>query len=441
MLFTILAACSGIGGTDSAETDWVYNLQVKTSEEIPSVLEVSFETPQDAVAWVEFGIDSPDERATAANTASSDHTFAVVGPGALKDVVMRVVVEVDGEQHVSGVFTETTGGLMPETPTFDITINNYDAPEEAVLLMGVYNDPSYLVMLNFDGEVIWSKATGTSDEGYGLGVLPVDGQIHYNFFEKNVNDGDYGTMSLSGKVISETHTPGGHHFFTISPDGEPVWIQEDIRSEPEGDIIGDQITVGLGDDARSIFSTWDHFTFEPNPGTMPEWTHANWIEYHPDRDSYLISTAYTDTLAEIDTDGNPLRIIGGRNAVPSDVDYIYDDPGDLFSRPHGINWTSKGDLLVFSTVNNVSSVIRYELDDDNGVMFGRWQFGEEYGYEAKALGEARELPDGNILIGWGSVGLIQVVDPSTNTVLWEAQSALEQFPTQLHYLDSPYSTH
>jgi hypothetical protein len=440
MFLTVLMACGGGQGIDGAETDWIYNLEVQVAEDAPTVLEVTFDAPADVVAWIEYGLSSPDESTTSSSTAAGNHSISVIGGGAYTEVMMRVVVESDGEQFKSGVFSATTEGLMPGTPTFEVTVDNYDPPQDAVLLMGVYNDPSYLVMLNFDGDVVWSRSTGTSQEGYGLGVLPVDGEIHYNFFEKGINDGAYGKMSLTGEKLSIEDTPGGHHFFSISPDGEPVWIKDDVRSIGNEEVVGDQIVVGLGEDARSIFSTWDHFTFEPNPGTAPEWTHANWVEYHPDRDSYLISTAYTDTLVEMDTEGNPLRIFGGRRAAAGDSDYVFDDPGSLFSRPHGINWTSKGDLLVFSTIQNVSSVIRYEINDDTGVMIERWRFGEEYGYEAMALGEVHELSDGNILIGWGSVGLIQVVDPTTNTVLWEAQSALEQFPTQLHYLDNPYIT-
>jgi hypothetical protein len=439
LLASILFACTANEGLLGAETEWVYGLEVATSEEIPSVIEVSFTTPEDAVAWIEFGEDSTS-RSTAVDAASTEHSFSVIGPGPLTEVTMRVVVEVNGQQHTSGVFTHTSGGLLPETPTFEVTVDNYDPPEDAVLLMAVYNDPSFLVMLNFDGEVIWSKSTGASFDGYGLGVLPVDGQIHYNFFEKGVSNGLYGKFSLSGKDIAVEDTPGAHHFFTIGPDDKPVWIQEDIHEDELGEVIGDQIVVGMGDEAESIFTTWDYVTFQPNPGTLPEWTHANWIEYHPDRDSYLVSTAYTDTLFELDTTGTPIRTFGGRNAVPSDVDYIFDDPGALFSRPHGINWTSKGELMVFSTVNNISSTVIYEVNDDNGVLYERWRFGEEYGYEAKALGEVHELEDGNILISWGSVGLLQVVDPTTSTVLWEAQSALEQFPTQVHYLDNPYVT-
>ena len=441
LLTALLMGCDvGSGSLAAAETDWIQNLSVTTSEAIPTVLEVSFDTPEPVVAWVEFGSDSPGEHSTAMKGAS-EHTFAVIGGDPLSDVYMRVVVEVDGERYESGIFTHTTGQLLPDTPTFDVTINNYDPPEDAVLLMSVYNDPSALVMLNFDGEVIWSKTIIDNDDGIGLGVLPLNGELYYNTFEDSKwTDAKLTRMSLSGKVIEETSTPEAHHFFTSGPNGELTWIKYDAQNvSGYNTVLGDQIVTDL-DNPRTLLSTWDHLSFQVSNSTLPEWTHANWIEYNADRDSYLMSTAYTDTLIEMDTEGNPLRIIGGVESAQGDSDYGFESPASKFSYPHGSHWTSKGELLVFSTRDNVSGVIRYEVDDDTNTLRERWRFGEEYRYNALALGEVHELPDDNILISWGSVGILQVVDPSTDTVLWEAQSGLRQFPTQVHYMDSPYTT-
>ncbi|MFT5679504.1 MAG: hypothetical protein ACI8RZ_000408 [Myxococcota bacterium] len=438
LLASILLACTANEGTQSADTEWISGIETATSEEIPSVIEVRFSTPEDAVAWIEFG-DENLTRSTAVSALSTEHSFAVVGASPLSEVTMRVVVQVDGEEHHSGVFSHESGGLLPETPTFEIMIDNYDPPEEAVLLMSVYSDPTYLVMLNFDGEVVWSKSNGGENDGHGLGILPVNGEIQYNFFENVWDNGQFNRMSLSGDPIETVDTPDSHHFFTAGPNGEPAWIQ--YTAEPQGNgspVLGDSLVIGTGEDARELFSTWDHLTFQPDPGNLPEWTHANGIEYSADRDSYLMSTAFADTLIEMDTEGNPLRIIGGLNSA--DSDYQFEDEDDTFSYPHGVRWTSKGDLLLFSTIDNVTRANRYELNDETGIISKRWEFGADDGHEAHVLGEAHELDDGNILLSWGSVGILQVVDPATDTILWEARSALQEFPTQVHYLDSPYTT-
>lgn len=438
LLISMMLACTANNEAASADTEWVSGIGTATSEEIPSVIEVSFSTPEQAVAWIEFG-DENLTRSTAAGAPGTEHSFAIVGASPLSEVTMRVVVQIDGEEHRSGVFTHTSGGLLPETPTFEITVDNYDPPEEAVLLMSVYSEPSYLVMLNFDGEVVWSKSSGDAEDGHGLGILPVAGEIQYNFFEGVWDNGEIHRMSLSGKLIDVAETPDSHHFFTAGPAGEPVWIQYEAQAQDSGNpVLGDRLMTGTGADAQPLFSTWDHLTFQPDPSNLPEWTHANGVEYSADRDSYLMSTAFADTLIEMDTEGNPLHIIGGYNSA--DSDYRFDTPDDTFSYPHGVRWTSKGDLLVFSTLDRVSSVIRYELDDETGTIWKRWEFGADYGYESRVLGEVHELEDGNILISWGSVGILQVVDPTTDTVLWEAQSALQEFPTQVHYLDTPYTT-
>jgi hypothetical protein len=438
LLIATLLACSQDSIVKNPDTDWVNGVNVSNSEEIPSVVEVSFSTPEQAVAWIEFG-DQNLSRTTAVGDFSTEHNIAVVGASPLSNVMMRVVVQIDGEEHRSGVFSHKSGGLLPGTPNFDITVDNYDHSEEAVLLMSVYGEPSHLVMLNFDGEVVWSKSSGDADGGKGLGVLPVGGEIQYNRFEGLWDNGTLNRISLSGKPIETIETLDSHHFFTVGPDGESVWIQHDVQT-PEGNnpVVGDRLMSGTGDNAQVLFSTWEHLTFQSNPSNLPEWTHANGIEYSADRNSYLMSTAFADTLIEIDTEGNPLRIIGGYNSA--DSDYQFDNPDDTFSYPHGVRWTSKGDLLVFSTLDTVSKIIRYELDDETGTICKRWEFGADQGYEARLLGEVHELEDGNILVSWGSVGILQVIDPITNTVLWEVQSALQEFPSQIHYLDTPYAT-
>ncbi|MDG1480755.1 MAG: aryl-sulfate sulfotransferase [Myxococcota bacterium] len=424
----------------SAETEWIQNIAVTTSDDIPMVLEVTFDTPQAATAWVEFGDGSPDESVTASKDATS-HEFAVIGGQPLSDVYMRVIVEFDGEQYESGIFTHTTGQQLPEMPTFEVMVNNYDPPESAVLLMSVYNNPSALVMLDFDGQVVWSRGTIDNSDGLGVGVLPMNGEIYYNTFSDNRwRNAQLTRMSLSGEVLQTIDTPDAHHFFTPGPDNEIAWIQYDAETpDTQSPVYGDRIVIGV-DNPQPLISTWDHLTFEANAENLPEWTHANWVEYNPERDSYLMSTAFTDVIIEADTDGNPLRIMGGVNAAAGDSDYSFESQESQFSFPHGPHWTSKGDLLVFSTRNGISSAVRYEVDDDTSTLREQWRFGEDLRLNALALGEVQELPDDNILINWGSVGIIQVVEPSTDTVLWEARSGLQEFPAQVHYMDSPYAT-
>ena len=64
MFLTVLMACGGGQGIDGAETDWIYNLEVQAAEDAPTVLEVTFDAPADVVAWIEYGLSSPEESTT-----------------------------------------------------------------------------------------------------------------------------------------------------------------------------------------------------------------------------------------------------------------------------------------------------------------------------------------------------------------------------------------
>ena len=79
MFLVALMACGGGQGTDGAETDWIYNLEVQVAEAAPTVLEVTFDAPNNVVAWVEYGLVSPDESTTAVSTSAASHSIPVIG--------------------------------------------------------------------------------------------------------------------------------------------------------------------------------------------------------------------------------------------------------------------------------------------------------------------------------------------------------------------------
>jgi hypothetical protein len=121
------------------------------------------------------------------------------------------------------------------------------------------------------------------------------------------------------------------------------------------------------------------------------------------------------------------------------MEYGFFDYNHAFTFPHGVHWTQNDELLVFSTFQNVSRAIRYSIDDEQKKLREVWSFGAEYGYNAHVLGSVEELEDGNILINWGSVGMLQIVSPQ-GIVLWEARTLLQTFINDVHILDGPYGS-
>ena len=442
LLFPFLFACTprDLPATVVAETEWIQDIEVSTSEVVPTALEVRFTTPEEAIGWVEFGVGSADDLTTPAAELGTEHALAVIGNPALSEVTMRVVIEVDGERHTSGTFTHETGQLLPATPVLDVTVNEYAPPENTQLLMSIFGPVSHLVMMDLQGNVTWSLAQGSKEESYGLSVSPGDGELLYNLFELGGTVASIERVDLLGNPLESVQTDDAHHFFSEGPEQTLVWLEEDARDIDGVEIIGDVLMQrSSGGEEEILFSHWDNFTLPLMPSGMQymEWTHSNWIGYDETRETYLLSNAYTNTIAELDTSGEPIRVMGGPGAM--DSEYVFGSVEQAFEYPHGPHWMDNGDLLVFTTTDDLSRVVRYSVDEEYKQLNEVWSYGESYGFEALWLGEVQELPDGNILISWGSVGILQIVSPDDGELLWEASTSFQFFFSQIHVMSDPYT--
>lgn len=434
---------------EEAETVWIQDIAVAAAEAVPTTLAVSFTTTTAGPAWVEYSIEGGPWQQTPPSDEETEHTIPVIA-GSLVDVELRIVASLEGASRESGVFAAQSGGLLPGTPTIEITINNYTPPENTSLLMSVFGEVSHVVMADFDGTVSWALPQGSLDENL-RGGLSVEqsvlrpGELIFNTFNPDDFEGadaEIWRVNLLGEPLERLSTPGAHHFVTQTPDGDLLWMRVDARKQGKVTIIGDEVirhNLASGESAP-FFNTWDTLELPRNlpPGTYFDWTHLNWMTYSPARDSYLLSTAYANTLIELDTDGDVLRLINGFD-VP-DLGYEYDDIQDAFAYPHGVHWAQDDtSLLVFSTRDRVSHAARYTIDEEAQSLSLVWEYGREKGQESVVLGEVQELSDGNYLVSWGGLGILQIVTPYQE-VLWEARTALGSFFSQTHLITDPYGS-
>ena len=439
MLIALLA-CSQPDPTSpaEAETAWIEDISATTSAVIPTVIEVTFTSPEAGVGWVEFSAEAVGEQSTPRGESGTAHRALVVG-GALQDVQLQAVVEVDGERHVSGTFSAETGQLLPGTPVPEVTVSGYDGPEHAALLMSIYGSPGFMVMMDLSGEVLWSLEQGDDDHN-GIGLLPDGDRLRFNLFGGGASDitPQIVHIDLAGEEVDRFENPEAHHFFTIDNDETITWIQSEERAVDGVTVRGDTLWSREPDGAElMLFSAWNSLTLpDITADTFMDWTHGNWVRWDSGRGSYLFSMANTNTVLELSPGGEPLRKFGGPGAV--DAEYTFGSVEQAFAYPHGAPGAANGDLLVFSTADGISRAVRYDVDDELHKLTEVWSHGEELGLESLVLGEVQELPDGNILVSWGSIGMVQIVSPA-GEVLWEMLTGLESFVTQLHLLSDPYT--
>ena len=435
-MLLLLSAC-----TPADQSAGISDLVLSNSTWSPTAVEVSFTSELAGEGWVEV-VSELGLLTTPRGDNAATHSATAVNLPPLGEVSVRGVVEIDGERFEGAAVTWQVGQLLPVAPEIEITVDNYDAPEGAVLLVSNYGSPGSVALVDFHAGVTWSVAP--QDTGYCAGVVPSGGGLLCNHYSNapNWQEGTLRTLAWSGEQTSALSLPDSHHFITTDSDGEVIWLRTDIREDAElGVVVGDEIVRGVGEAAEVVFSTWDHFSFHEDPSLFMfsedyDWTHANWIEYHPGRDSYLLSTAYASMIMELNADFEPIRTFSGANST--DLGYSYSSGSELYHFPHGAHWSPEGELVVFSTQGN-SRVLVYGVNDDLQQLEQRESIGASDGYTAEVLGEAQVLESGEMLISWGSVGIIQIRSPE-GAVLWEAQTGLESFPTQVHYLTDPYQS-
>ena len=430
-----------------AETEWITDLSIETVADIGTTLDVTFSTATEGAAWVSYRVGDGAWQQTSQTAAATSHRLPVIA-APYAEVTLKVVADLDGAERESGEVSLEAGGLSPEAPVIEVTIDNYDPPDDSLLLLSVFGSPVYAMMVEFDGTVRWAHPhaeLGSTAEG-GLGVVQsvVPGQLLLNTFtpgEEENESSDLRRINLFGEVEAQHPTPGAHHFFAEQPDGGVLWLRYASRQIGNSKVIADELMrlPADGGDSEVLASLWDLLPAPepPNNADRWDWTHANWLLYSPDRNSYLMSTANTNLLLEFDPDGALLQTINGDRAPVGE--YRYGNDAEAFGYPHGIHWSRDGsELLILQRTDTTSSAVRYALHEDSQQIQRIWQYGEELGHNTTVLGEVQELPDGNYLVSWGGLGILQVVTPQQE-VLWEAQTELGHFFSHMHLITDMYN--
>ena len=89
--------------------------------------------------------------------------------------------------------------------------------------------------------------------------------------------------------------------------------------------------------------------------------------------------------------------------------------------------------MMISTVEDHSVAVAYRLNEEDNTLETQWKWGEEKGYNVLHLGEVIDYEQDIRLVNWGSSGHLQLLN-STDEVIWEATTPLDQWFAQFSYL-------
>jgi hypothetical protein len=169
------------------------------------------------------------------------------------------------------------------------------------------------------------------------------------------------------------------------------------------------------------WSAFDHFAItdlEPaaRTGASVNWTHGNAIDFDADG-NLLISFRSLSELTKVDSrTGDVLWRMGGSRS-----DFTFEETGTpAFASQHGLRSDGRGGLTILDNLGHgsISRGERYEYDEDTRTVRLATSFPPSQPVIALLGGTTQPLPDGHVLVSYGSGGRVEEYDAQGRTV-WQ----------------------
>jgi hypothetical protein len=461
--------------TTVTDTPGFSSLAVELDACRETAVHVSWSGDEEGVSAVRYGESGALDLTTPDDAGGLDHAFTLRGL-------------INGGTYTVQPMTILSDGTVLEGPAQDVTVpftpaelfplvideDAVDADRSLVasshiLLSTLGSDASYVgVVDGGSGQFTWwitvedpevlatARARMSAD---GQAILwndydrdRVDDLAH--IYRTNVDDCDQTT----------TRTLVAHHDFVEVPDGFgwlgfdyneklkvpgygvlPV-VADNIYEAAEGAKEGEerQIWSALSDWECPVY--WVGNTMELG-GFVPgyhEWTHGNSMGYDADSDAYLILMRYVNSLVKVDrSTGTTLWTMGG---VCGDITNAAGAGEPFWSYPHfSHTWMGEDGLFHVLAFDNgdeyqpkASRVVEYAIDETSGIAEEVWSYPHPDGAFIRILGDARRLPNGNTLVAWTPLGVIEEVTEDLD-VVWRATSSLGQTVGRMNWVPDIYA--
>lgn len=425
MLLVALLACPTDTNTGGLEMSATATL----SAYIPTVMVVAFDAPSEATSVrVEWGESDTYGQVTEIGVGGTG-SGAVVGLHPATDYHWRAVAVTDGGEF-AGPDQVITSGSLP-VGISDLTVETSDQPTFGYVVTTTLGMSANAVIYDEEGVAVWFMV---ADEGSvfsevrvkrdGTGVLL---QVMDGYRKSDL--GATRDYAWDGSLVSDTRTPGAHHDFVETETGHYGYCGIDVRqTEVDGvatAVVGEAIREippgGSEADITTVWTSWDTLPVRVDPvtdgGFYPQgldWIHCNGLTYEPERQAYTLSAYSLGSIIEID------RATGGNNWVFSGADNEFEiEGGRPFRDAHSPEPTVDGFRLFINRTDAAlySRVARYVLDVDAMTARESESLELDRAYYSYILGDSNALPDGGVLVTWGSAGVITEID-SADQATW-----------------------
>ena len=464
LLFAVLAC----GGGDKPSPDGPADTQAPTpvtgtdalaasaapSAEVPTTWWVTWDAPE-GTSVVRYGTDGLDRQTEPGDPSAGIPLVAL--PGGSTWQWQAVTTATDGTEHTSAVGTLEVQAPPEFAPT--LVIDHVDPARSAMADLAVFAG-----WTDYLGELRSTGGTMSLHAGSGgaplwwwslpVGAVPLspwtgDGDLWFDVYgvdDLDVVDAALHRMSLDGTAHDVFDAGVAHHVILPLGTDRFAWLYPFLRPLEVGWGQTDGVQVAPLADPGAVVSLFDSYDtldipFEPPCGhvftpwrrgdkyPVFEWTHGNSLVHLPDSDRLLFYTRWTDTLYALDAATGALEWqMGGRHS-----DFTLADGSPLYtaatdSRPWSHAHVSdawEGGALLFDNGDHydppVSGVVEIAWDEEARTVEEVWRYTRPDGEFLFTLGDARRLPNGNVLIAWTAEGRLTEVTRE-GEVVWEAHS-------------------
>jgi hypothetical protein len=390
----------------------VQDVTASVSDQIATVVKVSFTTNTPAESHVEYGpTPSLGFKTPVESTTSESHSHTLLGLEADTEYFYRAVAS-DGALEKTGETLAIRTGVLPlGMPPLSLEGDEIDG----FVIVPVLGASTKVLVLDGAGNVVWYHADDRELDFYRA-RLSVDGKsMLYNAASVSGTPSEASELvrvALDGSATSSIPVPLLAHDFVEHPDGTLGAMVVEYREVDGEELRGDKIVEidGAGN-FTTVWSAWDCFDPADTPGDDPAlgWTFANALDFDPAADAYYLGLRNFSSIVKIDRKtGQCEWVLGTYGAT-----FEFARGSTRFLHQHQFH-VRDDRILVFDnegSSGDESRVLEYELDFEAMVATEVWSYTSEPPVFTFVLGEATRLPDGDTFVNWSAAGQMERVSP------------------------------
>lgn len=414
-----LLAPLALGCGDSVDPRRPSSVLAELSPAIATVINVSWQTDEDSIGYVEYGATEELALTTPLEDAPTrEHRVSLLGLQADTLYYYRVVTWDGDDAGRSGLESLRTGDLPIGLPPLTRTGEGHDQ----FTLVPILGATTAVTVIDPAGEIVWYHRDDRELDFYRARLSKDGTSILYNAASVSgdpADDSELVRVSLDGTNTSSIPVPLLAHDFVELDDGTLGAIVVEYRDFEGQPLRGDKLVEIAPDGTQTtVWSAWNCFDPALVKSDEPEqgWTFANALDYDPGEDAYYIGMRNISSIAKVNrASGECEWVLGLMGST-----FEFASGSTRFLHQHQFQVRGNRILILDNegSPGRESRVLEYELDVDAGIATQVWSYVANPSVYTFVLGEPIRFDDGGTFVNWSAAGQMERLTAS-GEVTWK----------------------